>query len=108
MIWPSLVFNYLGLVAFAAALESHRRTFPRAASRIRPARLFALGGVSQAIALALALCTFQVSLGLVLWAVGWAVCGLILSLVLASRPGSWPLPAVIFSLISVADWLGLV
>jgi hypothetical protein len=108
MIWLSLAFNYLGLAAFAAALESHRRTFARAATRIRPSGLFAIGGILQAAALAAAFPQREIAAGLVLWAVGWAVCGLLLSLLLAFRPQSWPLPAIGFLVVAIADRLDLI
>ncbi len=108
MIWLSLACNYLGLVAFAASLESHRRTFPRISTRIRPPALFAIGGVLQAAALIAAFPSREVTAALVLCAVGWAVCGLILSLLLAFRPKAWPLPAVLLVLIAIADRLGMV
>lgn len=105
MIWLSLAFNYLGLAAFAATLESHRRTFARAAALIRPTGLFAIGGGLQAAALAAAFPSREIAAGLVLWAVGWAVCGLILSLLLAFRPRSWPLPVIGFLAIAIVDRL---
>lgn len=108
MIWFSLVFNYIGLTAIAAAMESHRRTFPRVANHFRPARLFAIGGISQAVALAVAVFTFKLVPGLVLWVIGWAACGLIVSLLLAFRPKLLPLPAIALALISAANWFGLV
>ncbi|HSI08961.1 MAG: hypothetical protein ACAH89_03970 [Rariglobus sp.] len=108
MIWLSLACNYLGLAAFAAALESHRRTFPRLSACIRPPGLFAIGGVLQAAALIAAFPSREVAAALVLCAVGWAVCGLILSLLLAFRSRSWPLPAVLLLLIAIANRLGVV
>ncbi len=108
MIWLSLACNYLGLVAFAAALESHRRAFPLLSARIRPPALFAIGGVLQSAALITAFPSREVAAALVHCAVGWAVCGLILSLLLAFRPKSWPLPAVLLLLIAIADRLGVV
>lgn len=90
MIWLSLVFNCIGLTAIAAAMESHRRRFPRTVRRFHPASSLVIGVVSQAIALALALSSLGVAAGIVLWAVGWAVCGLTLSLLLAFLPGARP------------------
>jgi hypothetical protein len=108
MIGLSLAFNYIGLAAFAAAMESHGRTFPRASSRIPRASLVAIGGIFQAGAVAFALAKLGIAAGPVLWVVGWAIGGLVLSLLLAFRPRFWPLPAIIFLLLSATDWLDLV
>lgn len=93
--WLSLALNYLGLVAFAAALESHRHTFSRAAVRRRPGLLRVGGGALQAAALALAFAAGGSGGGWVLWIAGWAPCGFALTLVLAFRPRWWPAPAFV-------------
>lgn len=103
MIWFSLIFNYLGLATIAAAMESHRRAFPRVANRVRPAGLFIIGGVGQAIALAAALSSSEIAAGIVVWTVGWAACGLTLSLLLAVRPATWWLPVCGLLLLAAAD-----
>ncbi|MDF3057045.1 MAG: hypothetical protein K0R17_1260 [Rariglobus sp.] len=86
MIWLSLALNYAGLLAFASVMDAHRHAFPRMAARNHRVLLRIAGGVLQTAALACAIAANGIGGGLVLWIIGWATCGLTLSLFLSLRP----------------------
>lgn len=82
----SLAFNFFGLVAFAATMESHRHTFHRApAGKRRLVVLRVAGGLAQLAALTLAIVAYGPGAGFVAWIIGWAICGFALTLFLARR-----------------------